>query len=1113
MGLLQQLPTTEQVTSILIPIMGDGATGEGVAGVLSLLEGIDPSGLSGTLLADLDQAVSTSLSVDTGALTGGALDQFRQAMAAFPADPVQLVAPLSDRLTTIQSLSAADLPSQLLNGIDGLQDIESLIPANTGELVAGAAERLTQLKGEFISGEFGELRQWSESVGALYAEIEPLLTSDAGSIEDRLVEYLREKITDLVQLILPQESLASAIAAPFDAAISGERLEGLNALKVELVNAMNLACTGFEQGNFTNTAHLAAAQDTFRQFTEALSGIATALRLVLDQEIASAEGLSRALQRQLDEFAQIEIVDLGNIKDKFTAAIGRIEEAIEGLDLDVVRETIDGVFAQVNDAIGQFDLGQLTARLSDLQAQLQSVLNALDGVLFEVIASVRNLFTQLKEALRSVASALGSYDEEGNFQFQVQQEIESFLKEIQTALQETIRPLLDQFKTTVGSALQGVQDGLAAVGDEIEAVKSELQQTLQGVHQELEGLDVQGTLEGIRQQLDGMLGELGAIDFDPVVDPVVAEINEMRDALSEIDVSSLSDFTRTALRTAVEVVIDIDFADDIADALLDEIDDILEIPRSALDDLETGVGAALQQFGELAPETLLAPLDDLFDPITEHLDALDLESLLDPLDDWYERALQQLDDVSPAALLQPLVDLYDELQGAFDAISPAELIRPLQEAIDDVKAEIQAIDLGSIAAQLGGVTERVKGLLDELSPESLLDPLVNAFDKIMGALDRFDPGALLSPFADVFNALVGPLANLTADHARLIAEIFGLLRGLLEAFDPQHIFQVVREGAAAVQSALQQLNVGGLIAELRGPHQALEVALQAGGVAGDGALTARVEGLNPMRDPTIGQVVSDFQRFQSQISALAEAQPPEDLVGRYQEVRPRLESLIPTWAQEDLTPEAIRRAFERANPLSIEAEVEQLYETIKEQVRNFDPRIVQDNVRASFDQVKTAILALDPETIVGQVQEVLDALTQRLDAVNLQFVADELEDLAGEVQAIVAGLDPRPIVDQLQELVDEVTQMAGAFKPSEVLGDLQAPLDEAKDLVGEFAPDAFKEPILEVFQAIQDIVKDVDLVIVLQPLTDRLQQLRDELEEGLRRTETAFDGMLRAIPV
>ncbi len=1112
MTLLASLPSPDRLTGILSPVLGDPAAGTGVAGVLKLLESVDAPGLSKSLGAQLGSASAASFSIDAGSLTGGAAAGFQQAVSAFPSDPAELIKPLTDKLATLKNLSSADLSSQLQGGLKGLGNLGDLVPANAGELVAGAAAGLTRLTGELTSGGFGEIRRWSQAVGELQSELEPLLAGGAGSVEERLLGFLRQKIGDLTQTLVPGQPAATALAGALDAVIDGDRLAAIADAKGRLIAAMNLARAELDQGNLTNTTHLAAAEGHFRQLTSDLGAVADRLGSALGGETATAEGLGRALERRCRELSELEVVDLGNLKDKLKAAIGGVEEAVRGVDLGAVRQTVEGVFQRLDEVIGQFDLGRLTAGLSDLQAQLQPLLAGLDATLLEITAAVRNLFQQIREALAAVAASLGTYDAEGKFRFHVQQDIEGFLNGIKTTLRQTIQPTLDQFKSTVGVTLRQVQAALDAVQGEIDKVKAELQGALQGVGDQLRSLDVPGQMEKIRQELEGMLSSLGELDFDPVVDPVVAQIDEMAGGLKKIDVSSLGDFARGALKVSVEVVVGVDFTAQISDVLLAEIDQLLEIPRGALGEVEERLEGVLERFGELEPGALLAPLDTVFEPVTAQIDGLGLEALLAPLDAWHGEIEAELEKVSPASLLKPLLEVFTEMQQAFDAISPAALVRPLEQAIDEVKGAIREVDVTALAGDLTAAIERVKGQLDRVSPAALLDPLVGAFDKIVQALDRFEPQALLAPLTSVTGALTAPLDNLSADHLRVISEVFAGLRAAVEGFDPQRVFRAVGEKAAAVEGRLRQLDVGALMAELRTPHSALAASLAAH--TGSGAsLTASVEGLNPLRDETFGRVSADLQRRRPQLAALAGAEPPAAAVSCYQEVQPKLESLIPSWAAGEITGPALRRAFAVIDPAALGTEIGELWEAVKTQLRSFDPRAVREGLRSSFDKVESTVLALDPQAALNEVQAAVDAVTSRLDQVDLRLVTDELEEVAGEVRTLLAALDPQPIIDQLSALVDEVTGVVGELKPSEFLKELGAPLEQAKDTVAEFSPAIFKQPLEEVFGEIEKILADVDVGVVLKPLTDRLDRLRDELEQGLDRTGTAFDGMLRAIPV
>ena len=627
MGILQLLPASGQLSDILGLITGDADSGTGMAAVLNLLSSTDASGSSASLATELDQTTSANIADASGALTEGALAQFQQAINALPQDPSSLIAPLASRFDSIRNLSSSNLADQLLGGLDGLRDIESSLPYNTGDLIAGAAQGLSRLKGEFISGEFGRIRQWSDSVRSLYDDMQPFLSADADALLERLLEFLQQKITDMVRMMLPRESLATTFADQLTGIVTAEQPAALTQYKEDIIDAMNQARVAFENANFTNTTQLAAAREGFTRLTDDLSGITTQINSLLSRDWLTSDGLRQTLQRQFDDFDQIEIVDLGNIRDQFTNAIERVQTAVESIDLDGVRETIESTFTRINEAIERFDPRQLTDRLGDLQAQLQTVLDGLDSALMEAIASIRAVFARIREALRSVASALGTYQEDGSFRFHVQQDIEEFLNSISSTLKQSIQPMIVQFKETIGQTLQSVAAGLDAVKDQIEEVKTQLQDLLGGIHEQLGELNVTQVMESIRQRLDDMLSGLGNIDFDPVVDPVIGEIDEMRDSLRQIDVSSLNELTRGALRLAVEVVLGIDFTDDIINFLLEKTDNILEYPRNALTDLEEAVEDLLQRFGELEPDKLLAPLDELFQPVNDFLDTLDLENL------------------------------------------------------------------------------------------------------------------------------------------------------------------------------------------------------------------------------------------------------------------------------------------------------------------------------------------------------------------------------------------------------------------------------------------------------------------------------------------------------
>jgi len=1111
-GLTDALPSQNAPTDALAPVVGDEGSGTGVAGVLGLLKKVDTKNLPVSVSADLDRSVSANLSVDTSGITGGSLDEFKRAVDAVPSDPKTLTKPVDSHLDEIKRLTGSELVTQLTSGISGLKNIESLFPADTNSLIAGMADRLSQVKGELIRGEFGEIVEWSDNVAVLYKEISPLLSGD-GSLETKLVAYLRTKIDAIVATILPDGDLGASLIPKIDAAISADLITKIDALKLELIAQLNQTKLEFDGANFTNTTHLGLAGTAMNQLVDLLAEATGALRPLLDQELLSPSGLSSHLQKQFDGLDNVEIVDLGNIKDKFTTAIKKIEDFIRGIDLSAVTDTIESVFAKIDEAIQKIDLRQFSTQLQGLKDKIQSVLDAIDGALLEAVASIRSVFTKIKDAVKSVAENLGSYDSEGKFHFKVEQQIRDFLDGIKKTLHDTIQPLIDNLKQTVGDTLQQVQDALSKVKDEIDKVKGQLEESLQGIHDQLQSVDVKGTMQTISQSLTDMLNKLGTVDFDVVTDPVVEEIHSMRDSLKKIDVSKMSEFTVGALKVSVAIVTHLDFSTQITAALMAEIDKLLEVPKNALATIEGKVEGAIKQFGELAPEVLLSPLNDVFKPVTAQLDALKLEALLEPLDKWYAKLEAQLDAVSPAALLKPLIDLYLQLDTTLQAVSPAELVKPLQASIDGIKAQIKAVDVTSVSAEISGVVDRVKKLLKDVSPAGLLDPLVKAFDKIMNALDQFDPGVLLKPFSDIFGAIADVLANLTADGLKAIADVCAVLRSIADAFDPRKLFGLIHDKLAGLRDVVQTLNVGGLLAALKPPFDAMQASFTANGGPVNVSVGVSVDGLNPLRNPKLGQAIEDVQYCQGKLAAIADAQPPAELVARYDKVRAMLESLFPIWARDGVSAASIKRAFEVANPLNVKTEIDQVYAALKEKLRTFDPRVIQTHLQTSFDKVEGAVLALDPTKLLAEVQSVIDALIARLDVIDLRLITNELRGLVDEIMAVVRGIDPRPIIASLDGILNEVKAVVASLRPSELLAGLKAPFDKAKAIVMEFDPAALTEPLQNIFKDIQALLADIDVGVVLKPIADKLKELRDALAEALDRTEKAFNEMLQAIPV
>jgi hypothetical protein len=1115
MGLMEKLPSPESISGGLAAITGDEGSGTGVAGVLKLLKGLDTPNMSASLAVKLDGHVSASASFDSGGAAGDISGLFGTALEALPKDGSALVGPVRELLERVRTLAASELSGQLTGGAGSLKGLDGLVPDDAGPLVAGVADKLKSLKGELITGAFGELTAWAGSVGDILGEIRPIVEAGPNGLEERLIAYLGQKAADVIKIALPNaNSLADGAAGLFDSAISAPRIGEIQTLLNETVAALGKVRVEFDGGNFSNTVNLDAAEAAFAKLAAALGQIADALSAALGHVGGTAVSLSQGLEQRLKALEGVEIVDLGDIRSKLTDAIGKVEKVIDGVDFDVVRRKLDELFAKIDGALKAVDLHAVTEKIDAVQAKLEGALDSLDGAILQVTATIRSAFAKVKEALQSLVSGLGSFQPDGSFRFKVQDQVEAFLSNLKTSLHDTIEPLIGEFRTTVGGALGSVRDQLHEISGKIDEVRKEIGDALQSVADELDQADVPATLEQVRAKFDDMLSQLGQVDFSIVTGPVISEINDMRDALKKIDVSSTNEVVLGGLKISAQVVISLDFTGSITNALMAEFDKLLDYPRSALKEVETKVEGALAQLAQLGPEAILKPLNEVFEPVSELLGQLKLETLLKPLQAWRDKAMAEIEKVSPSALLKPLEDLHGELLASFDKVSPDALLKPLRDLVAELKSEITSLDFSALTAGLEGAFKDIRKAIAGIAPERLIDPLVGVFDMLMGVLDKFDPSALLKPINDLMTMLAAPLANVNPRHIELLRVAFAPLLGLSSSVDPRISYGLVSGKAQAAAGLVDQLNIGKLLASLKGGFDPVGASFKAKAGASEASLSVRVGGLNPLQNEAMAGAVARFQQLQADLkAAFPSAEPPADLVSRYEAMQQKLDSLVPIWLKRLSNPDDLRRAVEAANPLNIGAEINHLWDKVKGKFKAFDPRLLQDHVKATFATLISPLDAFDPAQLRARVEAILAHLAQKLDVLNLDVVTQELDGLKGEIRAMIMALDPKPVIQQLESLMDEVRQALAALDPVALLGELAAPFDEALASIRAFDPKTLLEPLQGIFDKIKGLVAQIDIGVVLQPLNERLDQLRDELEKALKETEEAFKGMVAALPL
>ncbi len=1097
------VPAPDELSGTLEGVEGSAEEGTGVAGALGVIARTDLQGQRTDLIARLDGTLAQALPVE-GQTTGGpALEQIGAAAGALP-EPEALAAPLAQPLQTIAEITGPEAAGALPEATAALAAVAETLTQDPDSLLAEAIKAVRRFQGTLADQSSGALGGWSTAVADLAAALQ------APGVEvprDRLIAFLRDNATALADGLVSGGGPLVQLERALEAAASPEHLGALRGAADDLAASVARIRAEAEAGGVPSGEHFSTAEEAMRRTSagavELVDRLAVALRLPAASEQAHADAL-RGVHAGL---ADVELVELGNLADALGGVLQDLSGPIAAIDLDALVAEGQAPLRAASDAVGELGLGRLTEGLDEAQAAASEALAGLDGAVLEVMAAIGAAFGAARDALGAATSAVGTVGDDGRFHFHAEQELQQLLTGVHDTISRDIGPALDEFRATFGEAVGEVTAALEGVTAEIEGAKQQLAEALQQVAAQLEEVDVTGVARGLAEQLGQAFDALLQVDLDVVVDPVVAAIEGMRDELRAIDPDSLNDVLRAALAVATALLRAVDFPGEITAVLMTELDELLAQPLGAIDGLQGRLDAAVEQFAQLDPAILVAPLAGLFEPVTAALDGLDPQALVGPLTDWYAAARAALESVMPETLLAPLVAAHDELRRVVTSISADAVASLIEEQLARASAELDRLQP---AALVGGLSEehgRVRALVESLSHEAVVATLSAVHAEVAEQLRALDPTALLEPLRDLTGALDAALAEVTDADAQTAADALGPLRALVRACDPQQAFPAAVAAIAAVTDGLAALELETRLAQVRADGAATLAGLT------DEAARVRVEALDPLVDPALTLALADLGRLRAALrSAYPSGEPPATLITSYEQTRAVVEALVPPWAQGTPSSEALRGAFAWADPATVTQGLTDAQAAVVAAWNALDPVRAAEPIAEIQAQVLDALAAVDPRAIAARVDALVGGLATRLQELDLTAIREQGRELSAEVTGLVDALDPRPTIAQLTTLADDVRGLVERLDPAALLAEFQEPLEAAKRVVAAVDPAALAEALEPAFAGIREILEGVDLREALEPLLDRLDGLRAELESALGRTERAFRELLAAIP-
>jgi hypothetical protein len=1102
------------ITALLGEPGSDGQPGSGLAGAASVAETTPAArvdGVAGELTGRLDGV----LQVDTGQL-GAAGDLLFGVQARAQAPPADALATFTGRLTGAATALSGDAVGAMREALEAITGIAGGVPDDHGAIVSILVDQLVRVLSSLDSDEARTVKAWvaslQEQVQALLPLIEQVQAGgDPAAVAVAVIERSLGGVLDLLggaELTVALDAVDRLLADPFDPQV----LPGLSASVDVALAGYGGVAAALDADFPTFRGAVVAAVDALRDVKARLRGVLGVLHRVASARLLSPGELEAYLRARMDEALGVPVHETQKIDDPFKALFDKIDAAVDGIDLDPVRDQVLGFFAETRRVIERADLGSVGDAITERLASVDEAVAEVEAGIATLQADITAFFAGIAAEIRGLFEHIGQFQANGAFRYAFETDLRAALAAARTAI---AGDPADPDAPSVAGTLAGLQaeiDGLAGQLQRLlapveEQLADAIDQATNGIRSfsgALDSLDVPGTVETARTELQEVMDAIGDLELSTVVDEVVGALDGVTEKVRSIDPESINPTIGAALGAALGLVVDIDFTGMVRAPLRDAV---TSVSAQAVEAIEARVADVLAVLDKLAPTQLLADLFDATDTITAAVGAIELDGLLAPLDELHQRYLvEPLGELRPSTLLQPVADAFQAAEGAFAAVDGATIVAPIETRLDALKAAATSFDVGARIDELVAGVDAIRAKLAAISPSALLEPLVTELGRLDAELDRLKPSVLFAPVAALATPLLDLLEGVQQATVQALFDLFKAPLALLDRLEPEALATTMRQRIQALLDGVAAVDLPGRVAELGRRHLAIQGSVEAGGVKARADL---VVALDPERQ--LGELLTAHADVVAVLTTARDAMRLPDLAGLYSELRDRVLGMLPPYARELLDVDAFKRIMRLADPTRFLTELDQRFDAIKQKLLPITPDQLAAELDADWQALVGVLDTLDVRATLIQVKTTFDRIEGVLDGITLDQVAAGVDTAVAPVRAVVAALDPAPFVADLDALHGEVEAVVAATKPSVVLAGLQGVLDQVKAILARLDLRATLGPPLD--EAWAEVVGDLaklDVGALLQPLVDKLSELELGLEAGLDRVEAALDDLLRA---
>jgi hypothetical protein len=841
------------------------------------------------------------------------------------------------------------------------------------------------------------------------------------------------------------------------------QLEGL-AVRDRLLAATLANLNGFE---LRGVAEIAAA---LRQVPVIGS---VKLQPVFDGLLAQLRGLSAALDTwhptdaDLDLLAQtfadnligsLDDTPLAQLRVRVVGFQQRLLDAIESLPFRKLAHEAELALRDVADAINVVNPEAVRAPLHEFMDGLKSKINAVSAQ--TVGQSVGALWDKAEQAIQGVSAQI-----------------------------ETLRNTLN---TAVGSIQGFVQS--------IQPTLEQIKQSVTQINAVLGGFDLKQPAGEVIAALHDIRDTVSKIDVSLLPAPAVAALKSGAEMLRSIDVSGAVSGPLNETLAAIDPTA---VLNSVADALTPVVGKLKLIdPASITTELDKPVDELLKALEKLDPQQLTALIDEALRPVKEAIKGVDFAALLAPLTALYQELNAKVTAIlDPEMIFKPLEELYKPVIDVIDALEPTRLIALI---------EPHAAAIGEAAGGHAVPPAAVMGAGDALRA-AIQPTLADVNDELFG----YRIGDMLIPLIDLHRLLMDVVNNLDDNVLGPAAtQLQQNFSGRLRALNPINITGHVNLKLEAVRGEFDPMSVMQRLGDAtRAYHSAVEKIARArlNVSAGNRAVSVQVMASLPDLNPQL--FVPDLSQVSGFVAALRAAEGRLDfgeLGISFSHLGARFEELLPAFLRTgDLGAGALKQALSALDPAPVRAELNRIFDEIGHKLVALEEPAIKMLEKIAL-VIEERILPLNPGNFIVLIQQLHAALKEEVLAFSPATFKDEVKLIFDVVKAQLSVLDPTFIVKELTDLREQVLKslddlVAALLPDPAVFHQLLARIEGLK-------PSQLLAGVTNALKPLTELTALLDPKVMFEPLISAIAKIRTDLPDVIADLEAAFDEVLAAFP-